>query len=192
MAILIFLVFIMSEPWMTKPSVLFKMENLKIFIPTSEMTYVEKINAITRLVWYASILIYLMQGDINIFFVPIVGMICIYFLVIWGFDLEGLKEQFSQKKESCQLPTIHNPFMNAMITDKRNRTQACKYDPTIKKQITKEFDFNLYKDTDDVYGANNSQRQFYTMPSTTFPNKQNDFADWLYKTSPTCKEGVCW
>ena len=34
----------MSEPWMTKPSVLFRMENLKNFVPTSEMTYVEKIN----------------------------------------------------------------------------------------------------------------------------------------------------
>ena len=28
---------------------------------------------------------------------------------------------------------------------------------------------NLYRDVGDLYGRNNSQREFYTMPSTTFP-----------------------
>ena len=40
----------------------------------------------------------------------------------------------------------------------------------------------------DIFGKNNSQRQFYTMPVTTIPNNQTQFANWLYKTEPTCKE----
>ena len=34
----------------------------------------------------------------------------------------------------------------------------------------------------------NSQRQFYTMPNTTIPNAQDDFAKWLYANPKTCKE----
>ena len=119
-------------------------------------------------------------------------MLLIYFLVKWGFDMDELKEQFGSSSKICQEPTIQNPLMNALPADSRRRQDACAYTPEIKEEITEKFDFNLYKDIDDVYGANNSQRQFYTMPSTSFPNKQDSFADWLYKTGPTCKEGVCY
>ena len=43
-------------------------------------------------------------------------------------------------------------------------------------------------DVNDVFGKMNSQRQFYTMPSTTIPNAQDDFAKWLYLNPKTCKE----
>ena len=29
---------------------------------------------------------------------------------------------------------------------------------------------------------------FYTVPIRTVPNDQTEFANWLYKTGPTCKE----
>ena len=51
------------------------------------------------------------------------------------------------------------------------------------------FNKNLYRDLTDVYGKNNSQRQFYTTPITTVPNDQNSFANWLYRSEKTCKEG---
>ena len=44
-------------------------------------------------------------------------------------------------------------------------------------------------DIDDIYSKYNSQRQFYTMPNTSIPNKQKEFALWLYNRGPTCKEG---
>ena len=40
----------------------------------------------------------------------------------------------------------------------------------------------------NIFSKNNSQRQFYTTPVTTIPNDQKSFANWLYKTPPTCKE----
>ena len=33
------------------------------------------------------------------------------------------------------------------------------------------------------------KENFYTTPNTTIPNNQGDFANWLYKTPKTCKEG---
>ena len=48
----------MTEPWTSKPSVLLSKENLRYFVPTEDMTYVEKINAITRFIIYASFLLF--------------------------------------------------------------------------------------------------------------------------------------
>ena len=47
----------------------------------------------------------------------------------------------------------------------------------------------MIKDVGDIYNNIHSQRQFYTVPSTTYPSKQRDFASWLYGTAPTCKQG---
>ena len=61
--------------------------------------------------------------------------------------------------------------------------------PELEKLINNKFNYNLYRDMSDIFGRNNSQRQFYTTPVTTIPNKQMKFARWLYNTPPTCKEG---
>ena len=58
----------------------------------------------------------------------------------------------------------------------------------IQKDIEDKFGYNLYRDVGDLYGKSNSQREFYTMPSTTIPNNQTSFAKWCYSVGPTCKE----
>ena len=41
-----------------------------------------------------------------------------------------------------------------------------------------------------MFGRSQSQREFYTMPSTSIPNDQGSYQDWLYKIpGKTCKEG---
>ena len=39
-----------------------------------------------------------------------------------------------------------------------------------------------------MFGKLNSQRNFYTTPSTTIPNDRESFQKWLYNTPQTCKE----
>ena len=56
------------------------------------------------------------------------------------------------------------------------------------KSIQESFNHNLFRNIDDVYGKNNSQRQFFTNPVTTIPNEQTKFANWLYNVPKTCKE----
>ena len=68
--------------------------------------------------------------------------------------------------------------MNVLPTDNRDRKEACTTND-MKENINNKFEFNLYKNIGDVFGNENSQRQFYTMPSTTIPNNRKDFADWL-------------
>jgi len=94
----------------------------------------------------------------------------------------------SKKKTN---PTINNPFMNInQITDNRKKSAGDKYydKPEVAAKVEKDFEFNLYRDVSDLYNKRNSQRQYYTMPSTTIPNEQTSFAKWLYLSPPTCKE----
>ena len=81
--------------------------------------------------------------------------------------------------------------MNAMNYDSRYRQPACAPidDEVVQKNIDEFFNENLFKDVSDIYNKRASQRQFFTMPYTTFPNDSGNFAKWLYGRPPTCKEG---
>jgi hypothetical protein len=112
--------------------------------------------------------------------------------------LEGENRPDDIKDGTCTKPTVDNPFMNVTMKDYMNfdekgyvinRPSACDpRDQEIKKMMDKTFSNNLYRDVSDVFGKNNSQRNYFTMPSTTIPNKQDEFARWLYLSPKTCKE----
>ena len=94
---------------------------------------------------------------------------------------------------SCTRPTKHNPFMNVLPEDyKKNarRPAACtrRHDANVRKTIDRYFHSGLYRNLDDAWDRHNSQRQFYTMPSTTIPNERDRFAQWCYHIAPTLKE----
>ena len=76
---------------------------------------------------------------------------------------------------------VKNPNRESIIKNGENNN--------INEQINDKFNINLYKDVGDIFGKENSQRQFYTTPITTIPNDQGKFAKWLYKVPKTCKEG---
>ena len=92
--------------------------------------------------------------------------------------------------KTCSKPNTLNPFMNPLVFDSRLRDSACD---SIKEenQLKIEQEYNKYciKDISDIFNHNSGRRQFYTVASTTYPNNQGGFANWLYKTPPTCKEG---
>ena len=49
---------------------------------------------------------------------------------------------------------------------------------------------DIYRDIDDAFDRKSSFRNFYTMPSTSIPNDQMEFANWLYGSKEkTQKEG---
>jgi hypothetical protein len=77
-----------------------------------------------------------------------------------------------------------------LITDNKTQSEPKKSwnDQELKKDIEDKFGYNLYRDVGDLYGKNNSQREFYTVPSSKIPNDQTSFAKWCYGTAKTCKE----
>lgn len=92
-------------------------------------------------------------------------------------------------KNNCSSPQKNNPFMNPLPFDNRERPQACNYTTENKKKIEAIYNKNLFKEVGDIFNKKHGNRQFYTVPSTTYPNNQGDFGKWLYGTPKTCKEG---
>jgi len=92
------------------------------------------------------------------------------------------------------LPTARNPFMNVLLDEiKYNPTRpmaASIMDTSVKVGLDDFFRTEFYSDPTDVFGKTQSQRQFITMPSTSIPNDQDSYQNWLYRIpGKTCKEG---
>ena len=191
--------------WLEDPSILFRSDNYYNIIPNKKMTRIETLNTLTRLFIYLFILC-VMFGSSTEYVIGCgigIGVIIILYFIqkstpipksslpiklnrAEGFDGYGPHDGY------CDAPTRNNPFMNVTMHDlmeNRYRPPACPItDPAIKKKMNEDFYYNVFRDVDDVFNRKHSQRQFYTMPSTTIPNHQTDFARWLYQSPETCKE----
>lgn len=208
--------------WFNNPEILLDKDKLMDFFPMIKQTYEERLNSITRLALYISIILSFYHKDLRwllLFIFTSIFTIILYRGRVNAdkeenksnkqdnieneketFDDENIGEDKNSKgQEKCTMPTLDNPFMNATMKDYLNvdpttnkivdRPPACDTsDPNVKREMDKLFDNNLFKDIDDIFGKMNSQRQFYTMPSTTIPNDQDKFAKWLYLSPKTCKE----
>ncbi len=92
-------------------------------------------------------------------------------------------------------PTAANPFMNILLSDLKEPNKwrppiVSSFDPQTKQQLDDFFRIQWFSDPTDVFGKNQGQRQFYTMPSNSIPNDRKSYQDWLYKIpGKTCKEG---
>ena len=84
-------------------------------------------------------------------------------------------------------PSDNNPFMNRLPFEKKTNldkiTILKKNSNSFKNtqnKINDKFTDGLYKDITDIYGNENSQRQFYTVSNTDIVSEQGKFAEWLY------------
>lgn len=200
--------------WLDNYRVLYENDSYVNFFPQKNMSYFEKLNSITRFSIYMFLTL-LFLGDTNKknikwLYLPIIivlGTIFLYKLEKLENKKETLdtiekpnitpEETYASDKlnndelNNCRKPTNNNPFMNVLLTDfteDPNRPKACD----IQSQDTvngvyEGFYENLYRNVDDVYEKKNSQRTYYTTPSTTIPNDTKSFAEWCYKLPETCK-----
>lgn len=196
--------------WIKNIEVLYEPQNLTDFFPIKNQSRSERLNSLVRLSAYISLALVIYHNNVKY------SLIFVFILFLtWALynnnptpnptpnptkTVENLENQKQiNKPYNCTMPTLDNPFMNATMKDFMNvddngkiidRPEACDpNDPTIKKDIDSKFNNDLFKDVSDIFGKMNSQRQFYTMPSTQIPNDpNNDFGKWLYNSSQTCKE----
>lgn len=198
--------------WSEQPQILYDNDRMIEFFPTKDMTTNEKLNALSRFFIYLGILLFIVVRNYNLFFIPIIALSIIYLVrhndtLSHRFDLEqfdekikdelGIKQDTRLKIDAvgdiCQMPTPNNPFMNVLIsdyTDNPQRPPACSLaDDDVKSETEKYFNYNLYKDVEDIWDKRNSQRQYVTMPGTTIPNDRDSFMKWCWKTTNVCKDG---
>lgn len=198
--------------WADDINVLFDKNEITNFLPNIDMTFNEKLNAIVRFSIYLTFILIVLKKNYLYFYIMFLTMITTYFIHFMenqkkkeNLEIEINSEKkkkyikdinnLIKKKDSlkkCVKPTYDNPFMNYnILVDDTKREPACKsYDnEEIKEEIENDFNLNLYKNVGDIFNRNNSQREYYTMPVTQSYNNQKDFANWLYNTGPSCKDG---
>jgi hypothetical protein len=114
--------------------------------------------------------------------------------LIFGTNADGKVLEDIIGKTIRTTPTSENPFMNVLINeigDYPSKPPA-KYNASgdVKQKIEDRFELKMYGDPGDFWGRNQSQREFYTTPSTSIPNDRDSFQNWLYRVpGKTCKEG---
>ncbi len=106
----------------------------------------------------------------------------------------GLTYKMNDKfvDSTCRKPTADNPYANIVFSDyldAGNVASPCNVDDDeLPKKSLELYNSTIFRNVDDVFERENSQRLFYTLPVNTIPNKQTEFARWLYDTGPRCKE----
>jgi hypothetical protein len=203
---------IQGDPiWIEDYSQLIRRDKLLDVIPAIGMPFSERINAIVRASFYLGIIFMLLHNNYLYIYLPIIVMISTF--LVYVYQSKEIKEGYRNlprpldpvtenplfdrylnarnERVKCVTTTIDNPFMNPLPADDRRRGPAC---PTVNNvelanKVEANFSNNLFKDINDIYNRSHSERQYYTVPSTTFANEQGKFAQWLYGGPPTCKEG---
>ena len=192
--------------WYNQMNVLYDKNYLFEFFPAKEYDTIRKLNAIVRFSIYYALLMYCYNKNTNIFAVPFITALVTYFM--WSKNKNIQTDQFDTNLRNdvpnlvtlqdhnlgCTLPNKDNPFMNTpffdVAADKELPKSCTSYDNKgIQRKIEKEFDKGLYRNYTDIFGKENSQRQFFSVPGRQGIPDQSSFAKWLYKTPGTCKEG---
>lgn len=201
--------------WLNDVTILVNIDQVFDFFPDEKQTSAENLNSIMRLSLYIGFVLSVYKSNYNYMYIPIIC--AIMSILIYKNNREGISntsmydkemvtyqtphaeiDTIAKKTTECTRPTANNPFMNLTMGDMMNigpdgkiidKPPACDIlDPEIKKESEMYFYQRMYRNATDLFNNQNSQRQFYTAPSTTIPNDRKTFQEWLYKSPRTCKE----
>ena len=192
--------------WFNQPSILYDKNYIFEFLPIKEYDLIRKLNSIQRFTIYYSIIMYCYKKDTNIFAIPLITSFVTYLIWKRNGDIQTDELMTDLKNDvpslvslgdhniGCKLPNKDNPFMNTpffdVAADKELPKSCTSYDNKgIQRKIEKEFDKGLYRNYTDIFGKENSQRQFFSVPGREGVPDQSSFAHWLYRTPDTCREG---
>jgi hypothetical protein len=188
--------------WFNDPvGFLFNENNWFRLIPVADATVEDQMNAVFMFALYFTIGVLVIKRDIRIIYVFLV--VCLLTWLFYRhhkmeqFDTKAMEDKANVKKnlyrnEYCVKPSKDNPFMNLSLKDMNEfptRPKACNLSRSdVSAEAQKYFDEGLPRQLDDVFRKNASDRQFFTMPSTTLPNDIDNFKSFVYKIPPTLKQ----
>jgi hypothetical protein len=182
-------ILIKDKFWLQNPSILYQRNRLVEFIPLKDFTLEETLNSLMRFSIYSTLLMFIFFDEWRLLLFPFfMSGITIYFYYshrdYYTFDREPVT--------LCHETNANNPMMNLLVTDYAydpDRKEACDYKHATQ-EIRQNLDNGRYQNNFDILDTDAYERQWYTMPSTTIPNDQESFANWLYKEQDTCKTNI--
>jgi hypothetical protein len=194
--------------WLYNPNILFKSGEISNIWPTNDMSFADKLNAMSRLVILLTLLGYLFTKNIKILLSGLVtlGTIILLYIIKTKQKKEGFtpNDIYDILKPNYTEPTVTNPIMNVLlpeINENPNRGEAAPaFMPIVEHDInekTKKFisnnfndptiDQRLFNDLGDNFAFDQSMHAWYPMPSTTIPNDQKSFAEYCYGDMIACR-----
>lgn len=187
--------------WYDNPKVL--AARWSTFFPSPSMSLAERANAYVRLILYVTAALYLYRRDSRyiVFGVGLVVLVTALYMTPTtsiGRSSSRTVERLtasspqpaSASRKPCRKSTPENPFANHLLTDDPLAPPACPYDEHAEL-IRENFNKGLFRNVEDIWERQNSQRQFYTMPNTEKIPDTKAFAEFLsgnLTTRKTCKE----
>ena len=204
------------EFWTKNPSILLDSNYISQLWINNSMSKNEKLNALSRIVIFLTLITFIFSRNIKILITGIVTLIIIIYIYYSSNNNEGFANiNYNKNKKLNELflndnyftqSTIKNPLSNVQlpqISDDPKRKEAPpSYSKEIEKKIntnTKDFikknfndeniDKKLFNDLGDNLQFENSMRQFYSTSSTTIPNDQEAFLKFCYDDMISCRDG---
>lgn len=174
--------------WWYDPMSLFAPETKFDCIPKAEQSYTDRLNSISRLVIYSSIILFLLSNN---FFAIVIGAFTL--LVIAQMYTTSIVEPMTNAaNEKVPEPTLNNPFMNPLVGEApKGEAPKLHEVPEVSQEVNRFANYNLFKSQDDLYGRDNPDHIFYTVASTTTPIDEGmRFREFLNMTpgKKTCKQ----
>ena len=223
----------MNTPfWSTDPQILWNSQYLTEIWPTTTMSLQSKLNAVSRLIIYLSLIGYLTTLNILYIFSGILTLLVIYFIYTFRNSplLKKSLEGFLSNSKNSWNPIVKttngisaplpkfldktfyrsdskNPFGNVLLTeisdDPLRKSAPPAFNPDVYEDITsntmkmvqhqnegiKNTNKKLFGDLWDKFELDLCLRNFYSTPNTKVPNDQGAYADYLYGSMPSCKDG---
>jgi hypothetical protein len=140
--------------WYENPNVLLQGKYITEFFPTEDMTYNQKLNAISRTIIFLTILSFIYSRSFRIIIVGFITLGAIYLLHYYhnkerkkidvlkknteGFEnpaLEVLKENNANSNATFDGPTSVNPFSNVLIPDYEYNPQKKPAPPAFNENV---------------------------------------------------------
>jgi Family of unknown function (DUF5762) len=145
--------------WTTDPNILLNNKYIFEWFPTSDMTFHQKLNAVTRLVLFATILVFFLSKSMKVLLGCLITIGSILLLDKYhpskkeGFHqesdnmtpsvevskyLQSMDKQYQKMniKEMFDTPTTQNPLCNILLTDYEDHPQKKPAPPSNPQDIT--------------------------------------------------------
>ena len=158
------------------------------FFPARGQTPAEHVNALVRLIIYTTLGLFAYNGNIRTIFLGLAAIITITVAFRGRGGLAGLSA-LNTGPQKCRASTKDNPFANTLVSEFGKDPlpdPPCTYDD-VKEDMEKNFNEGLFRNVEDWPNRENSQRQFFTMPTGGNPPDTRAFAEFLYGNAKNCK-----
>lgn len=176
--------------WYTRPRDI--ITGFRKFWPTPNQTSAEQLNSIVRLLAYSTFGAYVYNKNMKTLFlgVAVIALVSFLFSRRQSTRTAGTMYRATERR----MPTKDNPFMNTTVDQfgKPQPPPPAEY-KDVQTQMRDAFNDGLFRNLDDVYEMENSQRQFYTLPTAGNVPDTQKFAEFLYGSARNCKSnpGQC-